>query len=82
MKTFSPKELADMIGMSQTGLARWRKEGGGPEWMRMGGAQSSRIRYLESDVLAWIAECRKEKDNIVNTSPGFAKYPRSNSKRS
>lgn len=44
-------ELAAELGLAVKTLRKWRSEGAGPPFVRMGGA----VRYRLPDVEAWIA---------------------------
>ena len=45
----TPSELADRWRLSPRTLERWRRNGEGPAWVRVG----HRIIYRLEDVLAW-----------------------------
>jgi predicted DNA-binding transcriptional regulator AlpA len=51
LRYLSQKDVAQMLGMSEAWLERKRCEGGGIPFKRFG----TSVRYLEADVLAWIA---------------------------
>jgi excisionase family DNA binding protein len=44
------QELADELKVSRRTLQRWRREGTGPNWIRVGKAP----RYRRSAVAAWL----------------------------
>jgi len=46
----TPRELATELGVHVVTLCRWRREGYGPEFVRVG----SGIRYRRRDVDAWL----------------------------
>jgi excisionase family DNA binding protein len=46
--------VADMLAVSVATLRRWRREGGGPDFVRIGRA----VRYQAADVNRWIAQHR------------------------
>lgn len=46
----SAKQTADYLGVDYFTLARWRGEGKGPTFIRVG----RQIRYRERDLLAWL----------------------------
>jgi len=46
----SESEAARMIGMSVSGLRKFRRNGSGPRFIRLGRI----IRYLASDIQAWL----------------------------
>ena len=55
---YTAKELAQMLGISPTVLARWRAQGGGPKFIAE--ARNS-VVYLVSDVNAWLLKRRRER---------------------
>ena len=44
------KQVADLIGVSRKTIERWRYEGAGPAWLRVGQG----VRYHPADVTAWL----------------------------
>lgn len=50
--TWSPQQTADAIGTARQTLAKWRCEGRGPKYVRVG----RNIRYRPADVHQWLAE--------------------------
>lgn len=54
----TPADLADRLRCSEVTLARWRREGYGPAFLKPGGRSKSHVRYRESDVQAWEAASR------------------------
>lgn len=50
----TPKQAAERLGVSHITLARWRVQGRGLPFIRLGG----RIRYSIADIEAWIASQR------------------------
>lgn len=49
-KLLSPKQLADFLGVALTTLSSYRKDGIGPEYLKIGRL----IRYRVSDVDIWL----------------------------
>lgn len=49
--TFTPRQAAQYIGVSDAALRLWRSEGRGPRFFRAG---EKLIRYRKSDLDAWI----------------------------
>jgi predicted DNA-binding transcriptional regulator AlpA len=47
------QQLATMLGVTTRTTLRWRREGSGPKYCRIGPRY---IRYFRTDVLAWAAE--------------------------
>lgn len=53
---FSPKEVAEMIGVNENTLYKWRAAGIGPPFLRLNDGVRAGVRY-ERDVLrAWLRE--------------------------
>ena len=52
----TPKEVAKILGVSVRTLERWRYEGCGPRFCRVGGG----VRYLEEDLLAFVEQGRRK----------------------
>lgn len=52
------KTLAGLLGLGAQTLRKWRITGGGPPYVRMGGARSGRVLYKREDVDTWLAERR------------------------
>ncbi len=50
-----PEQLADLLKISQSNLAKWRLYGGGPIFIKIG----KNIRYDRADVEAWVAERKR-----------------------
>jgi predicted DNA-binding transcriptional regulator AlpA len=48
----SDRQLAEMLGVTTRTTLRWRRDGGGPRYVRVG---ERRILYARADVLAWTA---------------------------
>jgi len=54
---YTPEEVAEILKVSRVTLTRWRKEGFGPKFIRLGTKKWSRVRYPEGCLEAYIAEC-------------------------
>lgn len=50
MKWLTSKETAGRMGIHPMTLARWRAEGKGPKYQKLGSAKASRVRYLDTEV--------------------------------
>jgi predicted DNA-binding transcriptional regulator AlpA len=48
-------EAAERLGLSFRTLQRWRYQGGGPRFVKVGPAKKSAVRYRESDIDEYIA---------------------------
>jgi len=53
----TPRQLAKRLQVDERTVRRWRIEGGGPPFLKLGGS----IRYRNADVEAWINDNRMEK---------------------
>lgn len=51
----SPGEAAKLLGMSPRTLERWRSQGSGPPWLRMGSGQQPVVRYCTVCTMASLA---------------------------
>ncbi len=49
-------DVAEYLDTSVSNLARWRFEGKGPKYLKLGGRS---IRYFWSDVDAWLEQSRE-----------------------
>lgn len=56
----SSGEVALMLGVSQATLSRWRFEGSGPRYLKLGSTPKAVVRYRRSDVLAYLADCERK----------------------
>lgn len=50
----TPEDVAKALGTTTRALRRWRDEGRGPKWVKVGRSP----RYVWSDVLAWLSANR------------------------
>lgn len=62
MTLLTPNELATRLKVHPGTLRRWRMDGEGPRWIKLGSAQSSAVRYELADVEAWEKGDAKEKE--------------------
>lgn len=53
-RLFSPREAADYLGVTISGLNRWRMSGGGPRYLKLSRGPRGRVRYREEDLHAFI----------------------------
>jgi predicted DNA-binding transcriptional regulator AlpA len=51
MRLVTPKALAERLDMSTSTLAKWRLDGAGPAYVKIG----ARVAYDEEMVEAWLA---------------------------
>ena len=50
-----PKVAAQRLGVSEASLARWRCDGSGPAFVKIGG----RVGYLDEDLDAYLERARR-----------------------
>lgn len=48
-------EAADLLRVSRRTLERWRLEGNGPRYIKLGLGKRSRVVYRETDLDTWIS---------------------------
>ena len=56
-----PETAAVMLGVSKASLARWRCDGTGPIFVKIGG----RVGYAEGDLAAWVEARRRSTTSRV-----------------
>jgi predicted DNA-binding transcriptional regulator AlpA len=56
MNDLNVEQAAHVLGVTTRTLGRWRYEGNGPAWSRLGGR---RIVYQQEDIDAWRVACRQ-----------------------
>ncbi len=56
IKHFNQRELAKRWGVSETTLERWRAEGIGPKFLKLGG----RVMYREQDIESFEESCLRQ----------------------
>lgn len=54
-EVMTPCEAAQFLGVTTETLFRWRKDMWGPKYAQ---PNSRIVRYLRSDLVAWLEECR------------------------
>lgn len=55
---FSPKEVAEMIGVTENSLYRWRAADEGPPFLQL--SPHGPVRYEREGLLAWMARRRRK----------------------
>ena len=50
LKMLTPDEVSELLGVPYATLARWRLNGVGPKWYRLG----RHVRYRPDEVAAWV----------------------------
>jgi hypothetical protein len=58
MKLLTAAEAARILQIEVATLTKWRSNGTGPAWHRIGGPEKGAIRYSESDLDDFIASSR------------------------
>jgi predicted site-specific integrase-resolvase len=48
-------QAAAYLGVHPSALHRWRREGRGPAWVRLGDGPRPRVRYRAEDLVAYVA---------------------------
>lgn len=48
-------EAADLLRLSRRTLERWRLEGNGPRYIKLGVGKRSRVVYREAEIEAWVS---------------------------
>lgn len=59
LKTYTPKEAADILDKVPGTLAVWRHKGIGPRYVKMGDSRQARISYRAQDLLTYLEENSK-----------------------
>ncbi|MBV8093118.1 MAG: helix-turn-helix domain-containing protein [Acetobacteraceae bacterium] len=49
------EQLCELLGVDERTLLRWRQDGCGPPYIRLGGLKRGPIRYPRKGVDAWLA---------------------------
>ena len=52
----SPREMADLLGLTQSGFYALRRRGCGPPFVSVGGGRKPTLRYRLEDVQRWLEE--------------------------
>jgi len=53
-RLLNQREAADYLGVSPSGLNKWRMRGGGPRYVKPSPGPRGRVRYRESDLVAFV----------------------------
>jgi len=53
-RLLDPQEVARILGTSLSTLARWRSEGKGPKYLKLGDGAFAPVRYRPSDIKSFI----------------------------
>jgi hypothetical protein len=54
-----PREAAAIVNLSQSRLDRFRCEGGGPTYCKLGPGVHARVGYRLADLEAWLEACSR-----------------------
>lgn len=58
-KLLTANEVAALLGVSIPTLTRWRQDGVGPRFLKLGATRKSAVRYRPVDVRAYVADCER-----------------------
>lgn len=61
------KRVAETLGMSLAALRRWRYDGRGPKFLKLGSA----VRYRPADVQQWLQACPNGGGSVYQRSGGL-----------
>jgi excisionase family DNA binding protein len=64
-RLLTPEQAAEQLALRPQTLARWRCEGQGPVFIRLGRS----VRYRQSDLDAWIAQGAMRHTSLAVGSP-------------
>lgn len=53
-ENLTPRETAELIGVSERTLANWRWRDFGPPWRKLGKGRGARVRYARDAVDTWL----------------------------
>ncbi|RXK14573.1 hypothetical protein CP965_03760 [Halarcobacter mediterraneus] len=56
MVTFNQRTTAKIIGVSDSTLENWRREGIGPNFKKIDSGRRGRVLYLKTDIALWLSE--------------------------
>lgn len=62
------KEAAEIIGLHPEHLMRLSRQGKAPRPIRYGASMQHSVRYLKSEIDAWIADKVEQRDKFVTAS--------------
>ena len=55
----TPAKVAELLAVSEVTLARWRRTGKGPAFLKLQRGRSGLVRYRLSDVEAFLGACSR-----------------------
>jgi Helix-turn-helix domain len=53
----NPKEAAAYLRLSVQGMKKWREQGKGPKWIKLGDGSTSPIRYPVESLAEFLESC-------------------------
>jgi predicted DNA-binding transcriptional regulator AlpA len=59
-KWLTTGEASDLTGIAVQTFKKWRYQGGGPRYLKLGTDPNAAIRYRLRDIEAWGEACRKD----------------------
>lgn len=54
IRLLSTKQAADYLGLKSQTLRRWRMQGDGPAYVRLGNTPRARVAYRNADLDLWL----------------------------
>ncbi len=64
-RLLAPIEAAAYLGVTISGLNKWRMKGGGPKYTKLSPGPRGRIRYAEADLRAFVAAGSRGSDLLA-----------------
>jgi predicted DNA-binding transcriptional regulator AlpA len=62
----SEHQAAELLGLSVRTLQRFRVEGRGPRYLKLG---RKRVAYAEADLGTWLEHCRRQSTSDLSAGP-------------
>ena len=60
MPLLSPREVAELLGVSTGTLRSWRERGDGPAFLKVG----KLVKYEKADLEVWLAATNEHRDDL------------------
>jgi predicted DNA-binding transcriptional regulator AlpA len=57
-RAIKEQAVSDITGVPLPTIQKWRMQGKGPRFMKLGTGARSPVRYFEDDVYTWLESCR------------------------
>lgn len=65
---FTPREVAEWLGLTEQTLNKWRSAGQGPTYISTtNGTRGGRILYKETDIHNWLNSLEPQKNHPLTT---------------